>query len=117
MLFCRTKNTVWGLVLAYPPITMGCHVSTVANHQVGRITPLETRGNVAMAGNFGYELDLTKLTEEEKEIVKEQIKEYKDIREVIQFGDLYRIFKSFLMEMNQHGILFQKIKHSLLLLT
>ena len=91
---CRTKIQ-YGTSLAYPPITMGCHVSTVANHQVGRITPLETRGNVAMAGNFGYELDLTKLTEEEKEIVKEQIKEYKDIREVIQFGDLYRIFNPF----------------------
>lgn len=91
---CRTKIQ-YGTSLAYPPITMGCHVSTVANHQVGRITPLETRGNVAMAGNFGYELDLTKLTEEEKEIVKDQIKEYKDIREIIQFGDLYRIFNPF----------------------
>ncbi|MGL5312165.1 MAG: GH36 C-terminal domain-containing protein, partial [Peptostreptococcaceae bacterium] len=55
----------------------------------------ETRGNVAMAGNFGYELDLTKLTEEEKEIVKKQVKEYKEIRDIIQFGDLYRIFNPF----------------------
>ena len=91
---CRTKIQ-YGTSLAYPAITMGCHVSTVANHQVGRITPLETRGNVAMAGNFGYELDLTQLTEKEKEIVKKQIKEYKDIREIIQFGDLYRIFNPF----------------------
>ncbi|MBJ8193884.1 alpha-galactosidase, partial [Bacillus cereus] len=53
---CRLKIQ-WGTSLVYPPITMGAHVSTVPNHQVGRITPLETRGYVAMAGNFGYELD------------------------------------------------------------
>lgn len=91
---CRTKIQ-YGTSLVYPPITMGCHVSTTPNHQVGRITPLETRANVAMAGNFGYELDLTKLTDEEKEIVKLHIKEYKDIRELVQFGELYRIFNPF----------------------
>ena len=91
---CRTKIQ-YGTSLVYPPVTMGCHVSTVPNHQVGRITSLETRGNVAMAGNFGYELDLTKLTQEEKEIVKAQIEEYKQIRELIQFGELYRIFNPF----------------------
>lgn len=91
---CRTKIQ-YGTSLVYPPITMGCHVSTVANHQVGRITSLETRGNVAMAGNFGYELDLTELTDEEKAIVKRQIINYKEIREVIQFGELYRIFNPF----------------------
>ena len=91
---CRTKIQ-YGTSLVYPPVTMGCHVSTVPNHQVGRITSLETRGNVAMAGNFGYELDLTKLTYEEKEIVKAQIEEYKQIRELIQFGELYRIFNPF----------------------
>lgn len=91
---CRTKIQ-YGTSLVYPSVTMGCHVSTVPNHQVGRITPLETRGNVAMAGNFGYELDLTKLTQEEKEIIKGQIKTYKNIRELVQFGDLYRIFNPF----------------------
>ena len=97
---CRTKIQ-YGTSLVFPPITMGCHVSTVPNHQVGRITPLETRGNVAMAGNFGYELDLTKLSDVEKDIVKEQIKEYKEIREVVQFGELYRIFNPF--EGNESG--------------
>ncbi len=91
---CRTKIQ-YGTSLVYPPVTMGCHVSTVPNHQVGRITPLETRGNVAMAGNFGYELDLTTLTDAEKEIIREQIKEYKQIRELVQFGQLYRIFNPF----------------------
>ena len=91
---CRLKIQ-YGTSLVYPPITMGAHVSSVPNHQVGRITPLETRGHVAMAGNFGYELDLTTLTEKEKEIVKQQIVLYKEIRPLIQFGRLYRIFNPF----------------------
>lgn len=91
---CRLKIQ-WGTSLVYPPITMGAHVSTVPNHQVGRITPLETRGYVAMAGNFGYELDLTTLTVEEKEIVKKQIALYKEIRSLIQFGKFYRIINPF----------------------
>lgn len=44
---------------------MGAHVSAVPNHQMGRMTPLETRGLVAMMGNLGYELDLTNLSDEE----------------------------------------------------
>ena len=91
---CRTKIQ-YGTSLVYPAITMGAHVSTVPNHQVGRITPLETRGHVAMTGNFGYELDLTKLTKEEKELIKAQVALYKEIRETIQFGELYRIFNPF----------------------
>lgn len=85
----------YGTSLVYPPITMGAHVSSVPNHQVGRITPLDTRGYVAMAGNFGYELDLTKLTEPEKELVKKQISLYKEIRPLIQFGRFHRIVSPF----------------------
>ncbi|WP_336757808.1 alpha-galactosidase [Paenibacillus sp. USHLN196] len=85
----------YGTSLVYPPITMGAHVSSVPNHQVGRITPLDTRGYVAMAGNFGYELDLTKLTEHEKESVKQQIALYKEIRSLIQFGRFHRIVSPF----------------------
>lgn len=85
----------YGTSLLFPPITMGAHVSSVPNHQVGRITSLETRGTVAMAGNFGYELDLEKLTKEEKEFVKKQISLYKEIRSLIQFGNFYRVFNPF----------------------
>ncbi|WP_455931078.1 alpha-galactosidase [Priestia aryabhattai] len=91
---CRLKIQ-YGTSLVYPPITMGAHVSSVPNHQVGRVTPLETRGYVAMSGNFGYELDLTKLTDEEKTVVKQQITLYKEIRPLIQFGRFYRIFNPF----------------------
>ncbi|BCZ48699.1 alpha-galactosidase [Clostridium gelidum] len=85
----------FGTSLVYPSASMGCHVSAVPNHQVGRITPLETRGIVAMAGNFGYELDITKLTEEEKDAIKEQVKLYKEIRETVQFGDTFRLLSPF----------------------
>ena len=60
----------YGTSIVYPVSAMGAHVSAVPNHQVGRMTPLETRGHVAMSGNFGYELDLTKFTDEEKENVQ-----------------------------------------------
>lgn len=86
----------FGTSLVYPNASISCHVSAVPNHQVHRITPLETRGVVAMSGgNFGYELDVTKFTDEEKETVKEQVKLYKEIRETIQFGDLYRLSSPF----------------------
>ncbi|WP_338913203.1 alpha-galactosidase [Clostridium perfringens] len=85
----------FGTSMVYPPISMGCHVSAVPNHQANRITPLETRGGSAMAGNFGYELDITKLSEEEKEELKKQISLYKEIRETVQFGTLYRLKSPF----------------------
>lgn len=85
----------FGTSMVYPPISMGCHVSAVPNHQANRITSLETRGVSAMAGNFGYELDITKLSDEEKEELKEQISLYKEIRETVQFGTLYRLKSPF----------------------
>ena len=85
----------FGTSMVYPPISMGCHVSAVPNHQANRVTSLETRGVSAMAGNFGYELDITKLSDEEKEALKEQISLYKEIRETVQFGTLYRLKSPF----------------------
>ena len=85
----------FGTSMVYPNASIGCHVSAVPNHQVDRITPIETRGVVAMSGNFGYELDITKLPKCEKEIIKEQVKLYKEIRETIQFGKCYRLSSPF----------------------
>ena len=85
----------YGSSMVYPPVTMGSHVSTVPNHQIGRITPLETRGTVAMSGNLGYELDLTKLSPGEYQRVKEQAAFYKEIRGLVQFGDFYRLISPF----------------------
>lgn len=81
----------YGSSYLYPTISMGAHVSAVPNHQMGRTTPLETRGDVAMMGNLGYELDLTSLTQEEKDGIAAQITHYKDIRPVVQFGQQYRL--------------------------
>lgn len=85
----------YGTSLVYPVSSMGAHVSDVPNHQVGRITPLTTRGDVAMSGNFGYELDLTRFTPEEKTIVKQQVALYKEIRGLVQQGDFYRLKSPF----------------------
>ncbi|OPH60747.1 alpha-galactosidase [Paenibacillus ferrarius] len=85
----------YGTSIVYPISTMGAHVSAVPNHQVHRDTSLEMRGNVAMSGNFGYELDLTVFSDEEKEIVKKQIADYKQIRPLVQFGDMYRLLSPF----------------------
>lgn len=85
----------YGTSLVYPISAIGAHVSAVPNHQVGRMTPLEFRGDVAMSGNFGYELDLTKFTDEEKVIVGRQVSAYKEIRGLVQKGDLYRLKSPF----------------------
>ncbi len=85
----------YGTSMVYPNVAMGCHVSAVPNHQVHRMTPFATRGITAMCGNFGYELDLTKLTDEEKLQAKSQVAFYKEVRSLIQFGDFYRLQSPF----------------------
>lgn len=86
----------YGTSMVYPISSMGAHVSAVPNHQTGRITSIETRSNIAYYGTFGYELDLNKLTVEEFESVKRQIKFMKKHRELIQIsGDFYRIKNPF----------------------
>ncbi|MBM6995151.1 alpha-galactosidase [Paenibacillus sp. DXFW5] len=85
----------YGTSIVYPVSTMGAHISAVPNHQVERTTPLTFRGDVAMSGNFGYELDLTRFTDEEKETAKRQIAMYKEIRGLVQQGDLYRLQSPF----------------------
>ncbi len=85
----------YGTSMTMPTATMGAHISAVPNHQLGRTTPLETRGNVAMAGQLGYELDLNTLSDEEIEIVKAQIEKYKEIRKTVHYGDMYRLKSPF----------------------
>ncbi|MCK7606622.1 alpha-galactosidase [Geobacillus stearothermophilus] len=85
----------YGTSLVYPISAMGAHVSAVPNHQVGRVTSLKTRGHVAMSGNFGYELDITKLTETEKQMIKQQVAFYKEVRRLVQFGTFYRLLSPF----------------------
>ena len=81
----------YGTSFGYPPSCMGAHVSASPNHQTGRSTPLSTRAAVAMAGSFGYELDLTKLTGSECEEIKEQIRLHRKIEPLVHDGLLYRL--------------------------
>lgn len=90
----------WGTSMVYPLSTMSAHVSAVPNHQVARVTSLDMRKAVAMFGVFGYELNPLALTEEEKEAVKAQIKEYHTYQELIQNGIFYRLD---LMDKNHVG--------------
>ncbi len=85
----------YGTSIVYPISSTGAHISAVPNHQLGRTTSLEMRGHVAMTGNFGYELDLSAFTEEERALSKEQIAAYKRYRELIQFGEHYRLVSPF----------------------
>ena len=81
----------YGTSFGYPVSAMGSHVSAVPNHQTRRNTPFSTRGCVAMAGTFGYELDITKLSEEEKEQVRRQVRIFKEYYDLIQHGEYYRL--------------------------
>ena len=80
-----------GTSFGYPVSAVGSHVSAVPNHQTGRVTSITTRSVVAMAGSFGYELDLNLLSEEEKEEVKQQIEDYKKYWNLIHNGTYYRL--------------------------
>ena len=80
-----------GTALIYPVSAIGAHVSVCPNHAVGRNTPFETRGNVALAGTFGYELDITKLSEEEKKMICKQTQDYHKYQDLIREGDYYRM--------------------------
>ncbi len=81
------KGTSYG----YPISTMGSHVSAAPNHQTGRTTSLKTRGVVAMSGTFGYELDLSKLSDAQKEEIKLQVADFKKYYWLIQKGTYYRL--------------------------
>ncbi len=81
----------YGTSFGYPISSMGAHVSVCPNHGTGRTTPFDTRAIVASAGTFGYELDLAKLSDEEKEIAKEHIQEYKEMEMLVLNGDYYRL--------------------------
>ena len=80
-----------GTALMYPLSAMGAHISVCPNHTVGRNTPFETRGNVALAGTFGYELDITKIPQEDQEMIPQQVQMYHKYNDLVREGDYYRI--------------------------
>ena len=80
-----------GTELIYPLSTMGAHVSDCPNHTVGRSTPFMTRAHVSLAGTFGYELDITKISEEERAMIPKQVSMYHKYNDLVREGDYYRV--------------------------
>lgn len=116
----------YGTSFFYPISAVGSHVSAVPNHQTGRVTSLKTRGIVAMAGSFGYELDLNCLSDEEKREVAAQVKKYKGYQKLIYDGKYYRLSNPFEDKMAAwswvsgdkkqalvHGVVFRAVPNSL----
>lgn len=81
----------YGTSLIYPAISMGCHISDIPNHQTERIESLQTRAIVAMWGNLGMELNLSALSKDVIEEITEKISYYKEIRKIVQLGELHRL--------------------------
>ncbi len=80
-----------GTAMVYPLSAMGAHVSDCPNHAVGRVTPFRTRGYVALAGTFGYELDVTRIPEEDRSMIPSQIDMYHKYNDLVRMGDYYRM--------------------------
>lgn len=80
-----------GTAMIYPLSTIGAHVSDCPNHILGRNTPFETRGLVALSGTFGYELDVTRIPEEDRKMIPHQIELYHKYNDLIRTGDYYRV--------------------------
>ena len=85
----------YGTSMCYPTSSMGAHVSASPNHVLHRSSTQELRGHVALAGSFGYELDLTKMSQAERELIKSQCADYHKYYDVIHNGDLYRLISPF----------------------
>jgi alpha-galactosidase len=81
----------WGTSFFFPAITMASHISAVPNHAVFRTTSMKFRCDVAMSGRLGMEIQPKNMTDEEKALCRQAITDYKMIRPVVQFGDLYRL--------------------------
>lgn len=80
-----------GTALIYPLSSMGAHIADCPSHSNGRITPFSTRGYVALAGTFGYELDVTKIPEADRNLIPEQVAMYHKYNDLVREGDYFRI--------------------------
>ena len=81
----------WGTSYFFPAIAMACHISATPNHTVFRTTALKYRIDVAMSGRLGMEIQPKNMTDDEKALCRNAIAEYKQIRPIVQFGDIYRL--------------------------
>jgi alpha-galactosidase len=81
----------WGTSYFFPAIAMASHISATPNHTVFRTTAMKYRIDVAMSGRLGMEIQPKNMTDDEKELCRKAIAEYKQIRPIVQFGDIYRL--------------------------
>jgi len=81
----------YGTSMVYPACAMGAHVSAVPNHQCGRVTAMQTRCDVAIGGNFGFELDLTALSAEDLDVAKRMVRRVNQLRGLTQTGKFTRL--------------------------
>jgi len=81
----------WGTSYFFPAIAMAAHISATPNHTVQRTTSIKYRIDVAMSGRLGMEIQPKNMTDVEKEICREAIKEYKEVRPIVQLGDIFRL--------------------------
>ncbi|MBW9198809.1 alpha-galactosidase [Bacteroidales bacterium SW299] len=85
----------WGTSYFFPAIAMASHISAAPNHQTFRTIPLKYRIDVAMNGRLGMEIQPKNMTDEEKELCRKAIADYKTIRPIVQFGDIYRLISPY----------------------
>lgn len=81
----------WGHGYLFPAIAMAAHVTESPNHYSHRVSSLKFRFDVAMSGRLGLELSPARLKPEEIVWANKAVAEYKRLRPVVQFGDLYRL--------------------------
>ena len=104
-----------GTALCYPLSTIGAHVTICPNHQVGRITPLSTRANIATFGTFGYELDVARLSNAEKGEIKNQIERYHRLEMLVRKGDFSVLRSSYDGSLTAWQVTSKDKRHVLLL--
>jgi len=85
----------WGTSYFFPAIAMASHISATPNHTVFRTTALKYRIDVAMSGRLGMEIQPKNMTDDEKELCRKAIAEYKQIRPIVQFGNIYRLMSPY----------------------
>ena len=95
----------YGTSLFYPAVVMGSHVSATPNHQTGNITPIKFRFDMACAGRLGMELQPRQMTDEERQFARRAIASYKEYRDIVMQGDLYRIGTPY-DESGSYGVLY-----------
>ncbi len=85
----------WGTSYFFPAVAMASHISAAPNHQTFRTIPLKYRTDVAMSGRLGMEIQPKNMTEEEKDFCRRAINTYKEIRPIVQQGDIYRLLSPY----------------------